>query len=842
MATQSDKSQLLGEYIYQRDVFPDVEKYLEKFKSSEFYKLSGRRRYRLVNETLIQLIKNAPHQSFLYSSVIDYIDRVNRAEILDETWHFSSFEFWMNNFSGIPDEENYLLRGKIAGKFIPRDDYQAFFPIGMGKVFYGTHFVVAHLSPDVDTMIASFFGWMDAFAARVGTGQHLWSLPGGPPDSPVTTILKDFFGKNSFVITARVAGTLTLAAIDLVTQKNVLKENSKTSISTLDHGSNDKAVILVDDQGHFVGDWHTSDVELVRQIIILFKSCLRWFENNLHVKLITLFAKQNLKIGDIPPFLAQLFDVKIRECEPAQEFTEEQKRDLDLFFKEVTHLPKGLDSSFAELNQAFSELSVPELAELQNEVERLVDSSLFDAEGNLEEDRPKIFNRIEKIILELDKAILHARNYAEGLGVALDIKAKVLNHPPAYIALRSDVEDIRLKIKTHDYISVAIPEGGDKLFPVGVVWASDLRKTYLGTVSFRDFCNLDEVKMASYLTVISVVDHHKSILKTGSPPLAIIGDAQSCNVIVAEQSFLINDRQVKRKKMNNANGIHYIHPMREFSEYFCFLHAILDDTDLLTKVSARDVECVAQLLNRMKSITTGKETEIISLDLIPRNEQFAKEAAKQILHNPDMYSIYQKIYAYKETEIESSLKQCAQGMTTNIFSDTKEQNGCCRIGQLKMFTSNIPTFEALKPEILQVWLSKAQANNREHPEIDLHLFMISTIASSEEVYENSKGKYPHDDELWIWIAPTQSAATHLASFLSAFQNAPEVIKNHLKVSYLGENAKELEEIFIHNFLPVQKVESRVNLKTGSLAVLYYDAGSINSRKSMISPYLPRLLS
>ncbi len=77
-----------------------------------------------------------------------------------------------------------------------------------------------------------------------------------------------------------------------------------------------------------------------------------------------------------------------------------------------------------------------------------------------------------------------------------DIKNKVLNRPSQYVALRSDVEDIRLKIKTHDYISVAVPEG-DKLFPVGVIWASDLRRPYLGTVTFRDFCNFDEVKMAS---------------------------------------------------------------------------------------------------------------------------------------------------------------------------------------------------------------------------------------------------------------------------------------------------------------------------------------------------------
>ncbi len=323
--------------------------------------------------------------------------------------------------------------------------------------------------------------------------------------------------------------------------------------------------------------------------------------------------------------------------------------------------------------------------------------------------------------------------------------------------------------------------------------------------------------------------------------MALIGDAQSCNVIVAEQSFLINDRQKKRNQAKTKGG-YFIHPNREFTEYFCFLQAILDDTDLLTKVSARDVECVAELLNRMKSLKQKQNIEIINLDDIPRDGNFAKAAAKQILHNPDMYSIYQKIYSYKERELESNLKKCAEGKPHELFSDTKEQNGCCRIGQLKLFTANVPTYEGLREKILDEWLKEAAKMNKEHQELDLHLFMISTIASAEEVYENAKGKYPHEDELWIWIGNAQQAGTHLASFLNAFQNAPEILKNQLSVSFVGEKTQDLRELFTHNFLAVPIKEGIIDVKNGSMAILYYDAGSINSRKSMISPYLPRLLS
>ena len=37
----------------------------------------------------------------------------------------------------------------------------------------------------------------------------------------------------------------------------------------------------------------------------------------------------------------------------------------------------------------------------------------------------------------------------------------------------------------------------------------------------------------------------------------------------------------------------------------------LDDTDLLTKISRVDVECMASLLNRLKSLTMKKEVEIV---------------------------------------------------------------------------------------------------------------------------------------------------------------------------------------------------------------------------------------
>src|SRR5690606_7545796 len=131
--------------------------------------------------------------------VVDFMTRLQQEEVL-EHYTFSSFELWLNQFSRLSEKENYKVRGKIAGKWLPRDIYQIYFPIGMEKRYSGTHFVTAHNSPDLDTTIASFWGWIDAFAARVSSGLHIWNVPGGPPVTQIEIplLFNDLFGLQVF--------------------------------------------------------------------------------------------------------------------------------------------------------------------------------------------------------------------------------------------------------------------------------------------------------------------------------------------------------------------------------------------------------------------------------------------------------------------------------------------------------------------------------------------------------------------------------------------------------------------------------------------------------------------
>jgi hypothetical protein len=857
----------LGNALFKSQFFSGLDKVFACFHEPDFKNLKAKRRFQLINNKLLELIQETPAPSFLLPAVIDFIDRVNTEDILKEKYRFKNFEFWLNHFSLLSPEDNYRVRGKIVGKLIPRSCYQNIFPIGMNTKFSGSHFVSAHLSPDVDTTVASFVGWLDAFGAFVSEGLHLWSLPGGPPDSHIQTTFTDFLGSNAFSHIIHSSGKLKLCSIDLLTQKGLQKIKGTVSTTSITHSMGNEAVVHVDENGYYIGDWRSSDIEGARRVIAHFSSFLRWFENNLHSRLITFFSKKDPRSTDIRSLSDSLYNCRIAECEPAHDFTELQNTRLCSYLKNVLQIEKGLDGTFSELANSFKDLGIAKFFLFRLELESLEKSDLFTADGKLNEDRPKIFHALEKLILSLDEAIQSIRVYVDRLDMMMAIKKKVFLQAPAYVTLKSGVEEIRDKMGHYDSLTVVIPDKDGKVIPVGMIKASDLRNEILGTVTLRDFCNRDEIYIAPYLSIISVIDHHKTSLNTSSAPIALIADAQSCNVLIAEQSFLINDqysssaeknfsinenisvqearllqKSLQKKINSDKDSEYFIHPQREYLEYLLFIYAILDDTDLLMKVSKRDVDCVAQLLNRMKSLCLGKEVEVIHFDDLPHNEDFPKLAASRILQNDDMYSLYKNIYAFKEEEHDRHLDLCARGKASNLFNDTKEQNACTRIGQTKLFASNFEAYKHNRHAIRSHWLENAQAAHENENTLDLHVHMISTISGADEVYQGKYETYYHRDEIWIWIAPSETSHYHLEVFLEGFGQSEAAKAANIKVSLLGHNARDLNEVFSKHF---SEYEREVDSQNGTglpIAILRCKPGSINSRKSMITPYLPQLVS
>ncbi len=537
------KAKHLGDFVLTPYRFENIESLLKGINDKAFSLLNHKQKSEKINRFLLELIQAAPERSFLLIAAVEFIDQVSRQNILIH-YTMTSFEIWLNQFSGLNAHENYQVRAKIMGKYVPRDDYQILFPVGMGKVHPGSHYVTAHSSPDLDTTIASFWGWVDAFGARVSEGVHIWNVPGGAPSSSIEVALlfHHIFGSNVFDHLAKTRNTLALSSLELMTQRGVVKQQTDQSSLSIDHERTQKAVILVDEHGYFLGDWRSFDVEGVRQVILLLNNCLRWFENTLHIGLVSLFAKPDLQKGDLPTFVKKIFEAKIQECDPAKEFTEKQKRYMDGYLRKVLKVGSGLTATFAEFATSIHPLGLVDFEECMQHLDALAGSEIFDGNGNLIEDRPKIFHHLEEIIAQLDRANQEVRLYTEKLEVALDIKTQVFGYLPQVVSYRADVEEIKSKMGNYPYLTVTSTNDEGKMIPLGVVRSRDLYQPILGTVTVRDFCNREETKIPSYFEVISVIDHHKVSFHTQSPPVAHISDAQSSNTMTAELAFAINDK------------------------------------------------------------------------------------------------------------------------------------------------------------------------------------------------------------------------------------------------------------------------------------------------------------
>lgn len=615
---------LIGEFAIKTERFNYQ---LDEFLSSEFQCLDEWQKRNGIYAFLLELIQQFPEPCFLLPAILDFVQAIHSTGVLQGTLHITHFEYWLNQLSELSFDERRKIKSKMVGKWLPRDEFQCFFPIGMEKHYFGTHFVCAHPSPDTDTIVASFVGWLDAFAAQVTEGMHVWNIPGGQGPKQITRILEEFFGSGVVAFLAQSASSLEARAMDLMNP--LLKTDT---------------------------------------------------------------------------------------------------------------------------------------------------------------------------VKDLEK-----------------------------VNIRTDYEEISSLLETYSKILVVYNDKQGGAIPIGIIPRSRLHKS-LGTVSLRDFSSREESKIAAYLDIISVIDHHRCSLKTALPPVCLIADVQSSNVLIAEQAFAIEERY-------SNDTTFYIHPVRQFIDYFCYLIAILDDTDLLTKVSARDVHCVARILNHLKSLTVQSDQQIISLDNIPKDKNFAKQAAASLLRHEELYSIYKKVYLLKEQEIEENIRSCLQEQDGIFFSDTKSQGSCARVGQTKLFANNFEFFDESRRSLIQHWVQQCQSFHNAYSECDLFIHMISTVAGADEMYQGLERNYEHQDEIWFWIAPGKEAVDHLDHFLRGFRSNPELVGNPLEVEFLGNQAHPIRDALMEhlNFYILDLDLKEVGVP---VAVIKFKAGTINSRKASIAPFVP----
>ncbi|MCM8541875.1 MAG: hypothetical protein NE328_16520, partial [Lentisphaeraceae bacterium] len=779
-----DQPTLIGELKFSPREFKEMDQLAKDFTSSKFKSKTSIERNNIVNKALLDLIMKRPKNCFVLNEVTNYMQFVSVNNILDGSYNQTAFERWLNQHSGLSYEENREIRGKIVGKFIPRDEYQIYFPVAHNKVYNNSHAVTAHNPPDLDSTTASFIGWMDAFACRVGGAMTIWNLPQGQPGPIISKLFLDIYGEAVFKRIAKSKAMISPVAMDLLRQNRFIKVQGESNIRDFQHKRFANHIVLVDDNGYYVGDWRVSDVDAVGRIQRLLNICLNILEKQVVQRLTAILSKRRIEKVEIQDFLNSIFKQKIPEHGMLlHRFSSKDYEQLDAYLKKVLGVKEGCQAMMENFFDRMDDMAYTNFNHFVEELNKLIDEDLYDPDKCLIHESHTIFKILNEAYSSLIESTKKSRSYFDRLDIAMGIKKVVLGYEPSYLTTKAEFNEVLEKMKDYGHITVCYPDKQDKLIPVGVIHREDLENPIQGTVTLRDFCNYDEIKVAKSIQVISAIDHHKSTMSSTTCMTLTVADVQSANVLVAEKAFIINDaygtrgqsiesidEQLKElnaqestpyqmrlieKLIRKKQAVHrsesnfFISPEREMQEYIFFLNAIIDDTDLLSKSGWRDILCVAELINRIKSILAEKEVEVLDISHYPRSPRYLKQAIREVLVNKDSYSFYKGIYDHREKVVDTWMMD--PNYRFRCFEDRKIQNETCAVSQLKFFPRNRDAFISSRDVLLKDWFKIKSMVRTKSPEVDFFLHMTSTIPGAKEAYDGTMKSDGEEDEIWLSV-------------------------------------------------------------------------------------------
>ena len=870
-----DQPALIGDLKFSSREFKEMDQLAKDFTSSKFKSKTSIERNNIVNKALLDLIMKRPKNAFVLNEVTNYMQFVSENNVLDGSYNQTAFERWLNQHSGLSYEENREIRGKIVGKYIPRDEYQIYFPVAHNKVYNNSHAVTAHNPPDLDSTTASFIGWMDAFACRVGGAMTIWNLPQGQPGPIISKLFLDMYGDAIFKRIAKSKAMISPVAMDLLRQNRFIKVQGESNIRDFQHKRFANHIVLVDDKGYYVGDWRVSDVDSVGRIQRLLNICLNILEKQVVQRLTAILSKRRIEKVEIQDFLNSIFKQKIPEHGMLlHRFSSKDYEQLDAYLKKVLGVEQGCQAMMEEFFDRMDKIAFTNFNHFVEELYKLNHEDLYDPDKCLIHESHTIFKILNEAYSSLIESTKKSRSYFDRLDIAMGIKKVVLGYEPSYLTTKAEFNEVVEKMKDYGHITVCYPDKQDKLIPVGVIHREDLENPIQGTVTLRDFCNYDEIKVAKSIQVISAIDHHKSTMSSSTCMTLTVADVQSANVLVAEKAFDINDaygtrdqspesveEQLKelnsqeltpyqmrlvekliRKKqaIHRAESNYFISPEREMQEYIFFLNAIIDDTDLLSKCGWRDILCVAELINRIKSIQLSKEVEVIDISHYPRSPRYLKQAIREVLVNKDSYSFYKGIYDHREKVVDTWMVDPKYRF--RCFEDRKIQNETCAVSQLKLFPRNRDSFLSSRDDLLKHWFKIKSMVRTKSPEVDFFLHMTSTIPGAKEAYDGSMKSNGEEDEIWLSVNyDSDQSTSRFRQFLDFIKVSPKYsqIKLHLSIEGPAGNGRDLLTSIIRVTVPHMKCDFVEETDIPEPIVVFkFIQGTMNSRKADITPFLP----
>jgi hypothetical protein len=870
----------IGDIEFPNLVFPETKSLIESFGKPEFRKKHSIERNEIVNRALFDLIDKTPEPCFLLRQVTHFLAQVTIAESLDGVFNLTAFERWLNQDSGLSYEDNRRIRGKIVGKYVPRDEFAGIFPISNNKVHQGTHTVTAHTPPDLDSLTGSFLGWLDAFACRVGTSLTVWNVPLGKPGAVASRMFSLIYSDEIFYRVAKQKSLISHVAMDILTQEKLIKATGDVMIRDLNHDRHSNHIIYVDHEGYFLGDWRVSDVDSVAQVQRLLNMFMHAYEKEVVHSITKMFKEKHFPHDTADTLIKELLSKTIPEFGmQAYVLNEKQHSELDIYLKKVLGVPNGFRTPINEFFNRMDDLAGANFHKYVNTLSLLANKDYYDNDLHADFQNDEafcIFHDAYDLLIENTKIL---RNYLDRLDVAMAIKHEVLGFKRTSVGTKAEIHEIRSKTKEYRHMTVVFRDKEGRLIPVGAIHRHALEAPIQGTVSFRDFCNYDEIKLHDYLEVISAIDHHKSTISSKTAMVLTVADVQSSNVITAEKNFEINDRfstrgqspesideQIqeihqlkdpkaadfrileklirKKRALNNLKDkANFISKERELQEYILCLNAIIDDTDLLNKCCWRDLVAITELINRIKSLQVGKEVEVIDFSDTNKDKRELKRCIREVLRNEELYSFYKAIYDHRESVVDGLISEVSPTCDTRFFEDRKIQNQSCAISQFKLFPGNWNSLQKNRDNILKKWVSINVQIRRKNSEVDFFLHMMSTIPGAQEAYQGRANQTGSDDEFWLSGLPqADESVSRMRQFFIALRKSP--IHQNINLRCHIEGKKDDNIRIFENILKDTLGQEHYPFKENDslpypVIVFQFAQGSLNSRKAHITPLLPK---
>lgn len=870
----------IGDIPLEHKTFDKTPSLIASFQSPEFRLKTSIERSEILNRTLFELIEEKPDCDFLLCEVTDFLAEVTRNAILDGPYNLTAFERWLNQLSGLSYEENRRIRGKIVGKYIPRDDFNSLFPIGQNRVHPNTHTVTAHTPPDLDSLTGSFLGWLDAFACRVGTSLTVWNVPLGKPGAVASRLFTLLYSDEIFYRVAKQKTLISHVAMDIVQQEYLQRVKGNVNIRQLDHQRYQNHIIHIDEDGYFLGDWRVSDVDAVAQVQRLLNMIMHAYEKEVVFKLTLLFSKPNFHYLECKTTLEGLLERTVPEYNlQSYDLKPHQIDQLDLYIRKVLGVSEGYRCIIKSFFQRMDDIAGSNFMTYATELQKIADGEFYDNDQHSDHTIDELFGIFHRCYQQLIDSTKILRSYLDRLDVAMAIKREILGYKPTMVSTKAEINEIRSKIKDYRHITVVFPDSTGRYVPVGVIHRDDLEQPVQGTISFRDFCNYDEIKLHDYLEVISAIDHHRTTINSQKAMVLSVADVQSSNVITAEKYFEMNDRYSTRgqsfesileqiqalqsmdepshrelrilEKLYRKRRAHtlakstrfFIDPERELHDYLLCLNAIIDDTDLLNKCGWRDLHSIAELVNRIKSLQEEKEVEIIDFSDRSQDRRTLRRCIREMLECEELYSFYKVVYDHRQSVVDDLIRSVEPGKDTRFFEDRKIQNHSCSISQFKMFPGNWPSLENNRDNILTTWLNLNQQVRRKESGVDFFLHMVSTIPGAQEAY-TGKGVNPNErDEFWLTgLSEADESISRMRQFLNSISKSPKHQSIHLNAHVEGPNTPEVkiyERVLKDTIGYDDKAFCHNDKLSRPVIIFHFNQGSLNSRKADITPFLPK---